>query len=243
MNIVFCNEGFMIDGVASYNLYLSAALQQAGHRVAVLGRWMGRKGFQRRHRDLGVRVIQIPSLTADNSWLVKQAKKHDPDIIITDARRSFPLSQRIRRATGAKVVTVFHDPPQYDKTGDRGIPHLLKGSDAWVTSEKKIYAELQKIGNDIPMHWIQRPLTGVIRPTPIPPRDPFKVLCLARLSRWKSPGLRVIVERAVELTRGRASISTSFVQRQLRVGYPRAARLIDLLEAQGVVGPAVNGGR
>ncbi len=37
--------------------------------------------------------------------------------------------------------------------------------------------------------------------------------------------------------------SASFLQRQMRIGYPRAARLIDELERQGVVGPAESGGR
>ena len=32
--------------------------------------------------------------------------------------------------------------------------------------------------------------------------------------------------------------STSYLQRKLRVGYSRAARLIDMLEEKGVVGPA-----
>ena len=32
--------------------------------------------------------------------------------------------------------------------------------------------------------------------------------------------------------------STSYIQRKLKVGYSRAARLIDLLEERGVVGPA-----
>ena len=32
--------------------------------------------------------------------------------------------------------------------------------------------------------------------------------------------------------------STSYIQRKLRVGYSRAARLIDILEERGVIGPA-----
>ena len=40
--------------------------------------------------------------------------------------------------------------------------------------------------------------------------------------------------------KGRGSIkaSTSFIQRKLRVGYSRAARLIDILEEKGVIGPS-----
>jgi S-DNA-T family DNA segregation ATPase FtsK/SpoIIIE len=33
------------------------------------------------------------------------------------------------------------------------------------------------------------------------------------------------------------------LQRRLRIGYPRAARLMDELEEMGVVGPAQTGGR
>lgn len=42
--------------------------------------------------------------------------------------------------------------------------------------------------------------------------------------------------REVVLSTGKAS--TTFIQRKLRVGYARAARLMDMLEEQGVVGPA-----
>jgi DNA segregation ATPase FtsK/SpoIIIE-like protein len=38
---------------------------------------------------------------------------------------------------------------------------------------------------------------------------------------------------------GRASVS--LLQRRLRIGYSRAARLIDLLEAEGVIGPDEGG--
>jgi len=37
--------------------------------------------------------------------------------------------------------------------------------------------------------------------------------------------------------------SASMLQRRLRIGYPRAARLLDILEEMGVVGPSQGGGR
>ena len=52
-----------------------------------------------------------------------------------------------------------------------------------------------------------------------------------------------LLPEAMELARGRNSISTSFLQRQLHIGYPRAARLIDLMEEQGLIGPAESAGR
>jgi S-DNA-T family DNA segregation ATPase FtsK/SpoIIIE len=52
-----------------------------------------------------------------------------------------------------------------------------------------------------------------------------------------------LLEQATELLEGRDRVSTSFVQRQLRIGFPRAARLIDQLEENGIVGPDEGGGR
>ena len=45
-------------------------------------------------------------------------------------------------------------------------------------------------------------------------------------------------QKALELIREEKRASTSFLQRRLRLGYTRAARLMDLLEERGVVGPA-----
>ncbi len=44
-----------------------------------------------------------------------------------------------------------------------------------------------------------------------------------------------LLEKAKRLALEHRSLSTSFLQRRLGIGYPRAARLMDLLEAQGVV--------
>lgn len=52
-----------------------------------------------------------------------------------------------------------------------------------------------------------------------------------------------LIERAIEVVRKAHRASTSLLQRRLRIGYPRAARLIDQLEEMGVVGPNQGGGR
>ncbi len=52
-----------------------------------------------------------------------------------------------------------------------------------------------------------------------------------------------LIEQAVKLVQQTQKASTSMLQRQLRVGYPRAARLMDELEDLGVVGPSQGSGR
>jgi S-DNA-T family DNA segregation ATPase FtsK/SpoIIIE len=52
-----------------------------------------------------------------------------------------------------------------------------------------------------------------------------------------------LLEEAVTLLRKQERASTSLLQRRLRIGYPRAARLMDQLEEEGIVGPPESGGR
>jgi S-DNA-T family DNA segregation ATPase FtsK/SpoIIIE len=52
-----------------------------------------------------------------------------------------------------------------------------------------------------------------------------------------------ILEQAIELVKQRGEASASLLQRGLRIGYPRAARLMDELEEIGVVGRSQKGGR
>lgn len=52
-----------------------------------------------------------------------------------------------------------------------------------------------------------------------------------------------MVEQAIEMVEGMQKVSASLLQRKLRIGYPRAARLMDELEKKGIVGPPIPGGR
>lgn len=47
-----------------------------------------------------------------------------------------------------------------------------------------------------------------------------------------------LLEEAKEAVRQSGKASASLLQRRLKIGYARSARLLDLLEDQGIIGPA-----
>ena len=52
------------------------------------------------------------------------------------------------------------------------------------------------------------------------------------------PGNDPLYERAMEIVMGQGRASASYLQRRLKVGYNRAARLVEEMEMRGIVGPA-----
>ena len=52
-----------------------------------------------------------------------------------------------------------------------------------------------------------------------------------------------LLQRAIDVVKLQRKASISLLQRQLRIGYTRAARLIDLMEEKGIVGPSEEGSR
>ncbi len=52
-----------------------------------------------------------------------------------------------------------------------------------------------------------------------------------------------LIEQAISIVRGTNRASASLLQRRLRIGYPRAARLLDQLEEMGIVSESQGGGR
>ena len=52
-----------------------------------------------------------------------------------------------------------------------------------------------------------------------------------------------LLEKAIALAQQQGNISTSAIQRRLRISYPRAARLMEQMEAMGIVGPQTAAGR
>jgi DNA segregation ATPase FtsK/SpoIIIE-like protein len=52
-----------------------------------------------------------------------------------------------------------------------------------------------------------------------------------------------LLQAALDVVRDLPTVSASLLQRKLRVSYAKAARLIEQLEAKGVVGPDLGGGQ
>jgi S-DNA-T family DNA segregation ATPase FtsK/SpoIIIE len=64
---------------------------------------------------------------------------------------------------------------------------------------------------------------------------------VATLGKPADPSGDDLYERAVELAQRTGKISVSLLQRRLGIGYPRAARLVDLLEERGIISSAEDG--
>lgn len=47
-----------------------------------------------------------------------------------------------------------------------------------------------------------------------------------------------LLEEAIEVVRKAQKASASLLQRRLKIGYARAARLLDIMEEKGLIGPA-----
>lgn len=80
-----------------------------------------------------------------------------------------------------------------------------------------------------------------------PAKPPWEVIVQAKgpdsLRMEGQPEDADLLERAVALAKSRGNISTSGLQRQLRISYPRAARLMEEMEQMGLVGPQESAGR
>ena len=51
-----------------------------------------------------------------------------------------------------------------------------------------------------------------------------------------------LLPKAIALVRDHGRASISMLQRRLRIGYSRAARLVETMEKMGIVGPSPEGG-
>jgi S-DNA-T family DNA segregation ATPase FtsK/SpoIIIE len=75
-----------------------------------------------------------------------------------------------------------------------------------------------------------------------PPEEDQGALSLSGIA-GASEGEKALFDQAVAVVSREGKASTSFIQRHLQIGYNRAARLIEQMEKEGIVGPANHVGK
>jgi S-DNA-T family DNA segregation ATPase FtsK/SpoIIIE len=84
-------------------------------------------------------------------------------------------------------------------------------------------------------------------------QEPIPTEAVTQQPMWEGLGLEgehggapvqdELLPKAIAIVQAHKRASVSMLQRQLRIGYSRAARLIDLMEKQGIIGPDPGGSR
>lgn len=139
-------------------------------------------------------------------------------------RISFKVSSRVNSQiilddTGAESLLGNGDmlflPP--------GASHLVRAQGAFIRDDD-INGVVKHICEQAPPNYVIESFDrmGLLDPSAMEEEDPGDAL----------------YSQAIDVVLGTGNASTTFLQRKLKIGYARAASLIDMLEKRGIVGPA-----
>lgn len=184
------------------------------------------------------RIAQVARATGIH--LVIATQRPSVDVVTGLIKANFPA--RISFAVSSQVDSrVILDSPGAERLLGRGdmlfmapdAPQLVRLQGCYVSDE-----ELQRLVR----YWKGiRTLEPVVPERPAVQRPLWEEL--APQEEGDSPPLQrdEMYERALEVLRETKRASISLLQRRLRIGYTRAARIIDRMEEEGIVGPPEGG--
>ncbi len=176
-----------------------------------------------------VRLAQMARATGIH--LVIATQRPSTDIVTGLIKANFParLSFTVASSIDSRVIL---DTGGAESLLGKGDMLFLNPEQGTPIRAQGVFVTDQEIGRLINFWQKMMPKEG----EPVPP--PWEEL-LAE----DEAGVDELVKQAEKVVRNSQRASASLLQRRLRIGYPRAARLIDELEAMGVVGPAMGGGK
>jgi S-DNA-T family DNA segregation ATPase FtsK/SpoIIIE len=177
-----------------------------------------------------VRLAQMARATGIH--LVVATQRPSTDVVTGLIKANFPARMSFAVASSVDSRVILDTPGAEHLLGrgdmlflppEAGSPIRVQG--AWVTDQ-----EVERV-----ITWWQKSYVEGEEETP--PWDDMLEQEAVLAERDQ------LVEKAIRLVARTQRASASMLQRQLRIGYPRAARLMDELEELGVVGPSQSGGR
>ncbi len=172
-----------------------------------------------------VRLAQMARATGIH--LVVATQRPSVDVVTGLIKANFPA--RLAFAVTSQIDSrVILDTPGAEKLLGRGDGLLMTADSAKLRRIQGCFVSDIEIGDLV--RWWQ---TNYPAPPPDPtrPRYPWSQLMVEEATADD------LVQQAIEKLRSRQTISVSGLQRLLGVGYPRAARLMEELETEGIVGP------
>jgi S-DNA-T family DNA segregation ATPase FtsK/SpoIIIE len=191
------------------------------------------------------RMAQLARATGIH--LIISTQRPSVDVVTGLIKANFParISFAVASGTDSRVII---DQPGAERLLGRG-DMLFQAPDAPApvrlqgvfVSDPEILRAVQ--------YW--RAFAGTAPVAPIPTGVPYDAppagIPLKQIAIWEEMEEQEeedpIYSEAVELVRRRKRASISMLQRRLRIGYTRAARLIEQMEANGIIGPATEGSK
>lgn len=172
-----------------------------------------------------VRLAQMARATGIH--LVVATQRPSVDVVTGLIKANFPA--RLAFAVTSQIDSrVILDTPGADKLLGRGDGLLMTADSAKLRRIQGCFVSDSEINALV--RWWQSNYPAP-PPDPTQPRYPWSQLMVEEATADD------LMQEAIEKLRSRQTISVSGLQRLLGIGYPRAARLMEELEATGVVGP------
>ncbi|HIQ05868.1 MAG TPA: DNA translocase FtsK [Anaerolineae bacterium] len=161
--------------------------------------------------------------------LVIATQRPSVDVLTGLIKANFPA--RIAFAVTSQVDSrVILDVPGAEKLLGKGDMLFMRPDSSKLARIQGCYISDREI-QAIVHHWRYYAVTSKEGP----PLPPWTGLPLDKEDE--------LLNQAIKLLQGQRTASASWLQRKLRIGFNRAARLIEQLEEEGIVGPDPGGGR
>jgi S-DNA-T family DNA segregation ATPase FtsK/SpoIIIE len=176
-----------------------------------------------------VRLAQMARATGIH--LVVATQRPSTDVVTGLIKANFPARLAFAVASGVDSRVIL------DMTGAETL--LGRGDMLFLNPE--VGNPLRAQGVAVTDQEIEKIITHWQKVSAVPLDDmpPWEKL----LQEPAEDGDDALIEEAISLVRESQRASASLLQRRLRIGYPRAARLLDQLEEMGIVGSSQGGGR
>jgi S-DNA-T family DNA segregation ATPase FtsK/SpoIIIE len=177
--------------------------------------------------------------------LILATQRPSVDVVTGLIKANFPA--RIAFAVSSQIDSrVILDMPGAERLLGKGDMLYMAPDSAKLQRLQGVFVSDNELGRLV-RFWkslLPTPEREPRGPVPHIPKDMVQQSLFEDLARAEESNREDdLLERAIAEVRTEGRASVSLLQRRLRVGYARAARLIDEMEDLGIIGPDEGGGR